>query len=69
MIRKIPNEIKEILLTLSGNGYEAYLVGGCVRDILMDRNPNDFDIASNAMPEDIIRIFGEDKTYPIGIKY
>lgn len=69
MIRKIPNEIKEILLTLSGNGYEAYLVGGCVRDILMDRNPNDFDIASNAMPEDIIRIFGEDKTCPTGIKY
>jgi tRNA nucleotidyltransferase/poly(A) polymerase len=57
MIDRIPFEIKNIMHKIRNEGFTSYLVGGCVRDLLMDREPNDFDIASNAMPDDIIRIF------------
>jgi len=53
----IPKEIKEIAKKLSDNNYEAYLVGGCVRDILLERQPKDWDIASNAKPEKIQELF------------
>lgn len=44
-------------------GFEAYVVGGCVRDLIMDRNPKDWDVATNAKPEDVVRIFGEEKSF------
>ncbi len=49
--------IKEIAVLLQKEGYEAYLVGGCVRDLILGRSPKDWDIATNARPEDILRIF------------
>jgi poly(A) polymerase/tRNA nucleotidyltransferase (CCA-adding enzyme) len=54
---KIPKEVKSIIEKLNQNSYEAYIVGGCVRDFLLDKEPNDWDIATNARPEDITRIF------------
>ena len=42
---------EEIIRILNQNGYEAYYVGGCVRDALMGNVPHDFDIATNALPE------------------
>jgi len=69
MIDRIPFEIKNIMHKIRNEGFTSYLVGGCVRDLLMDREPNDFDIASDAMPDDIIRIFGSENTCPTGIKY
>ncbi len=53
-----------IIKTLRKNGFEAYLAGGCVRDILLGLEPKDYDIATSAKPEDIERIFK--KTYAIG---
>jgi len=53
----IPSEIKKILKTLQKAGYEAYIVGGCVRDILKGAAPNDWDITTNAKPEEIQAIF------------
>ncbi len=53
----IPKEVLEVSETLKKSGYEAYLVGGCVRDILVGLKPKDWDITTNAKPEDIIRIF------------
>jgi tRNA nucleotidyltransferase (CCA-adding enzyme) len=53
----IPPEIVENIETLKKNGYEAYLVGGCVRDIFLGRIPRDWDITTNATPEQIISIF------------
>lgn len=50
--------VKNILKTLEKNGFEAYLVGGAVRDYLLGRKTNDFDIATNALPSDLIKIFG-----------
>ncbi|MEK7566637.1 MAG: CCA tRNA nucleotidyltransferase [Patescibacteria group bacterium] len=54
---KIPKEIKEVYKTLTGAGYEAYLVGGCARDLLLDKKPKDWDITTNAKPEEIQKIF------------
>ena len=53
----IPLEIKNILQKLQEAGYEAYVVGGCVRDILMNKEPKDWDITTNAKPEEIQKIF------------
>ena len=50
----IPKEIKEVLDKILENGFEAYLVGGAVRDYMLHRRSNDFDIATNALPADII---------------
>ena len=47
----------DIVLKLQENDYEAYIVGGAIRDILLDHSPKDFDIATNAKPEDIRKIF------------
>ncbi len=55
----IPNEIQTVVNTLQTNGYEAYLVGGCVRDIILNRKPKDWDITTNAKPEEIQAIFEE----------
>jgi tRNA nucleotidyltransferase (CCA-adding enzyme) len=53
----IPNEVKIILDELNNAGYEAYVVGGCVRDMLLNKEPNDWDVATNAKPGDIQKTF------------
>ncbi len=53
----IPKEIQEITNKLRKNGFEAYLVGGCVRDEILGKIPSDWDIATNVKPEEIIKIF------------
>ena len=58
-MEKIPQDIKELSLELKKNKFEAYLVGGCVRDLLLNREPKDWDIATNAKPEEIQKIFPE----------
>lgn len=63
----IPKEIQFIIDTLVKNGFEAYLVGGCVRDMLMDIPPHDYDITTSAPPEAILTLF--EKTVPTGIKH
>jgi len=68
----IPREIENIAGTLQEAGYQAYLVGGCVRDILLGRQPKDWDIATNAKPDEIQKIFPdsvyENKFGTVGIK-
>ena len=54
---KIPEEIKRIYDTLKNAGYEAYLVGGCVRDLLLGKKPKDWDITTNARPEEIEKLY------------
>jgi tRNA nucleotidyltransferase (CCA-adding enzyme) len=58
----IPPFVTHVTETLKQKGYEAYLVGGCVRDMLMHRYPNDWDIATNALPEQIEASFQDLKT-------
>ncbi len=57
LITKIPKEVSYITDTLEKAGFEAYLVGGCVRDLLMDTEPKDWDITTNAKPDQIIKLF------------
>lgn len=53
----IPGEVVNIAQTLEKGGFEAYLVGGCVRDILLGRTPKDWDLTTNATPEEITKLF------------
>lgn len=53
----VPREIVELTKTLKANGFEGFLVGGCVRDMLLVKQPNDWDITTNATPEQIQDIF------------
>ena len=53
----VPEEVKNISLALSSAGYENYLVGGCVRDLLAGNKPKDWDITTKATPEEIIALF------------
>lgn len=66
---KIPNDVKAVMDVLSKNGYKAYVVGGCVRDSLMGREPNDWDVTTDASPEQIKELFSAFKTVDTGIKH
>jgi len=57
----------KILKKLESSGFEAYFVGGCVRDILLNKEPDDIDIATNAKPEDVTIIFKH--TYLVGKQF
>lgn len=57
LIKKIPKEVLNEINKLEKAGFEAYLVGGCVRDLVLENKPKDWDIATNAKPEDIISLF------------
>jgi tRNA nucleotidyltransferase (CCA-adding enzyme) len=54
---KIPQEVQEIINVLENNGFESYIVGGCVRDYFMNKSPEDWDIATNAWPEQTQEVF------------
>jgi len=70
MMKNIPLGIKEILRALREGGYEAYLVGGCVRDRLLGFTPGDYDICTSALPEEMKACFGDGfRTYDSGIKH
>lgn len=55
--KKISKNSIKVIYRLNKLGYEAYLVGGSIRDLLLGRNPKDFDIATNAKPKDIRKLF------------
>lgn len=55
----VPLEVSRVTTTLQDAGHEAYLVGGCVRDILLGRTPKDWDVTTNAKPEQIQALFPE----------
>lgn len=62
----IPEYVNALLLSLEENGYEAYIVGGCVRDEVLGRVPEDYDITTNALPHEIKKCFEDKKTINIG---
>ena len=63
----IPKNVKYIIDTYYNNNYEAFMVGGCVRDSLLGLKPKDFDITTSALPEITENLFT--KTIPTGIKH
>ena len=56
---KIPKEVISTIEALQKAGFEAYAVGGCVRDVLLDKKPKDWDITTSAPPQEILKIFPE----------
>ena len=61
----LPDEIKIILNKLQNAGFEAYVVGGAVRDMIADRSVHDYDVTTLAEPDEILRVFSEFKTVSI----
>lgn len=62
-----PKYVRQILFTLQSRGHLAYLVGGCVRDVIMEITPQDWDICTSALPEEVLDLFPGSK--PTGIKH
>lgn len=65
----IPAPIAYILQKLAAAGYEGYLVGGCVRDFLLGKEPSDFDITTSALPEETMAVFAADRVIPTGLQH
>ena len=63
----LPQNVDKIITTLQENGFEAYAVGGCVRDSILGRIPGDWDITTSAMPEETKALF--QKTFDTGIEH
>lgn len=64
---RLPDKVHRIISTLEEAGYEAYAVGGCVRDSILGREPNDWDITTSAKPEETKRLFP--RTIDTGIRH
>src|SRR3954462_8437046 len=63
----LKNAAIEIVRTLRGRGHQAYFVGGCVRDLLLGREPADYDVSTDATPEEVMSVFPE--TYEVGAQF
>src|SRR5437879_21981 len=63
-VREFANSI---VADLRQRRYQAYLVGGCVRDLLLGREPADYDVATDATPDEVMRIFPD--TYAVGAQF
>ena len=64
----LPEFVKNVLGKLEEAGYEAWCVGGCVRDMLLGREPGDWDVTTSALPEETMAVFGE-AALPTGLKH
>lgn len=67
MYIELPESVKSIIEVLYSNGYEAYAVGGCVRDSVLGRKPKDWDVTTSALPQEVKSLFK--KTIDTGIKH
>lgn len=64
---RLPDKVNRIIGTLTAAGFEAYAVGGCVRDSILGRTPSDWDITTSARPDEVKRLFA--RTVDTGIKH
>lgn len=62
-----PKYVQTALRRLEGQGHSAYMVGGCVRDLLLGRRPQDWDLCSSALPEEVLALFP--RSYPTGLAH
>lgn len=65
----IPPHALTVVERLERYGYEAYVVGGCVRDSLLGRNPKDWDVCTNALPEEVLRVFKRFHVIKTGLQH
>lgn len=66
---RIPNNIARLLQSLSAAGYDAFLVGGSLRDALLGMTPHDFDIATSATPPQVMALFEKERVIPTGLAH
>ena len=64
---QLPVKVDNIIKTLEAAGYEAFAVGGCIRDSVLGRTPQDWDITTSAKPQDVKRLFSH--TIDTGIQH
>ena len=69
MFQNLPSQVHTALNRLQQAGYEAYIVGGCVRDLLMGQTPNDYDITTSALPEQTALVFDGERKIDTGLKH
>lgn len=65
----LPPEVCYVIDKLTSAGYEAYAVGGCVRDHLMGKTPGDYDVTTSARPEEMLEVFSTDRVIETGLKH
>lgn len=65
----LPRAAQYAMRALTGAGYQAYIVGGSVRDVLLGREPDDYDITTNALPDEVMALFRRDKLVLNGLKH
>ena len=68
MEKNIPEYVKNLLAALENAGYEAWCVGGCVRDLLLGRQPEDWDVTTSALPEETMAVFAG-HAIPTGLQH
>lgn len=68
-LEKISDKEKFVVKKLNDKGFQAYFVGGCVRDMLLYKEPSDFDITTNAYPDEIEEVFSDKKLFKLGKKF
>ncbi|MDD5652411.1 MAG: HD domain-containing protein [Candidatus Moranbacteria bacterium] len=61
MLKKVPKTVIKVVRELEKEGFEAFVVGGAVRDLLLEKEPKDWDIATNAEPKEVLKIFPDGK--------
>ncbi len=65
----LPSQVETVISALEKNGFEAYIVGGCVRDSIIKKTPPDWDITTNALPNEVLAVFKDFKTIQTGLKH
>ena len=65
----VPDYVLQILDIFEDSGFEAYTVGGCVRDSFLGKTPSDWDITTSAPPEKVLELFSAFTTIPTGLKH
>ena len=66
---RMPQGVRYIIEMLAARGFEAFAVGGCVRDSMMGRAPSDWDVTTDASPEDMLAVFEKNRVIPTGIQH
>ncbi len=69
MVIQIPTFVEVVLTRLNENGYEAYVVGGCVRDAMLGKLADDWDVCTSAMPDQVLSCFSDMRTILTGIEH
>ena len=65
----LPKSAQYAIKSLTGAGYQAYIVGGSVRDHLLGKTPSDYDVTTNALPEEVMALFAKDRLVTNGLKH